>query len=168
MQNGNGHLQVTSGKVWREQQRRGIVITLPSGMVAEIRPVGFDLLLRSEFIPDFLTKVVVDGANGKPAALPELETVEDTRKKMAFLDDLCRLAYVNPRVVDTPTADDEIAASDIPLADKYGVWQLTGATPSWLETFRFPQAADLAALVHESGFTPEAESVGEAADAITS
>lgn len=84
---------------------------------------------------DFISGIVLDGIkrsqeNGGEKVeirLPQMDvkTITDWR---AAMDTVCRLAFVNPKIVDNPSADDEIAIWDIDDTDKSFVlkWVLGG------------------------------------------
>ena len=49
--------QITSGVKWRQPREEGIIVPLPSGNVARLRPVALDVMISSGKLPDMLTPV---------------------------------------------------------------------------------------------------------------
>ena len=136
-------LKPTSGREWRRPREEGYALTLPSGNTAVIRPVALDVMLQQGEIPDVLTPIVastiwseikVDG--DEVEANPTLGL-----RMIGLFDIVARAAFVEPRVVDDPQADDEIAPSDLSLEDKGAVFQLAIQPARVLAKFCEQQAA---------------------------
>lgn len=129
-------------------------IELPSGNVVEMRPVGFDLLLRSGRVPDFLTPLIIRAFKGKG----ELD-MEELSDVLGFFDlmDLCvDLAFVHPTAA-------EIGLENIAYVDKVVAFQSMGQSPRWLDNFRPESARDGATGSDESGVSRATESTSELA-----
>ena len=133
-------LKPTSGREWRRPREEGYALTLPSGNTAIIRPVALDVMLQQGEIPDVLTpiaastlwsEVEVDGDKDPALGL----------RMIGLFDIVARAAFVEPRVVDDPQDDDEIAPSDLSLEDKGAVFQLAIQPARVLAKFCEQQAA---------------------------
>lgn len=120
-------LTPTSGKAWRANREQGLLVTFKSGNVARIRPVGLDLLVRCGRVPDILQACIVQLIETGKGDLPREATLTDESAWFDFLNGLAELAFVSPRVVPEPQADDEISPWDIELADKMQLWEALGA-----------------------------------------
>lgn len=143
-------LSVTTGKQWRRVREEGLEVVLPSGNIARVRNVSFDLFLRIGRIPDSLTPIVVAALNGRGLDLPPVETMEDAMKNIDFLDGVARSAFVSPRIVDTPQTDDEIALEDVELEDKLALVGLLGLAARELAPFCQKQNQLMADLDRQS------------------
>lgn len=139
---------------WRERRRtreEGLEITLPSGLSARIRAVGVDTFLMSGHIPDSLTPIIAEAVNTGIAQLPELDTVQATRDYLQLLDALAKTAFVSPKVVDRPQADNEISPEDIDVGDKMWVLGFLGRPADALKSFRQEQTANVAGVGDAEG-----------------
>lgn len=144
---------------------RGKQITLPSGETVVIRGVGFDALLLSDRVPDFLTPLVSGAINGQMITIPNVDNtdVEKTKEMARFLNLICELAFVSPRIVENPQAADEISVDDVSLSDKqYLFFNILGKPTRWLENFRHQQAQNVADLGNGEGLSDPTEQVSEA------
>lgn len=147
----------TSGRQWRKAREEGIVVTLPSGNIARLRPVALDVMLANGQMPDLLAPIAAK------SLWDEIDTEKiagmvDMAKGMADLFGIvCKAALLEPRVVDNPTADDEIALDDIEFQDKAAIFQLAIAPTRALELFRRQQEQRLAAVHDGQGGEREAE-----------
>lgn len=137
------NLTPTSGAVWRRPRMEGVVIPLPSGNICRIRPVALDVMITSGKLPDLLTPLAAK------TLWTELDTdqigdVAEMATGMAELfGTVCRAAFIEPRIVDSPEADDEISLEDIDFADKAAVFQLAIQPAKVLEGFRQQQTRDV-------------------------
>lgn len=154
----------TSGKEWRKAREEGFEIRLPSGNVADLRPVEADFFLRVGRIPDALAPLINEMISGVAYKLeiPPVEQLEKGREWIGFLNELCTYAFVTPKVVEAPQADDEISVDDICYLDKYAVYQNFTLPAHKLKTFREAQIKSLATL--ESGSSNGRTSIPEPAD----
>lgn len=148
--------------------RRGKEITLPSGDTVVVRGVGFDALLLSERVPDLLTPLVIKACNGEQAALPAIKDTDEEAKRQTmemirFYNLVCELAFVSPRIVANPQADDEISITDLDQVDKqYVCGAVLGTPTAWIKSFRAEQAQDVPAVGDGKGLSHPTEPVGEA------
>jgi hypothetical protein len=142
---------------WRERRalrEGGVEITLPSGMMARLRAVGLDAFLLTGQIPDALTPAILEAVEGGSADLPAMESLSAARDYLHLLNAVCAAAFVSPRVVESPQADDEIALDDIDFEDKVWLLELLGKPITAL--LRFRPAAELPTGVGDL-HTPEGD-----------
>lgn len=119
--------QPTSGREWRAPREQGLTVALPSGHVARIRPVGMDLVVRVGYIPGVLSNFIVQMIETGKGDLPTTANLDEEKEWFRFLDCLVELAFVSPKVVASPQAEDEISIDDVELADKMAIWRVLGA-----------------------------------------
>lgn len=141
---------VSSGKAWREARENGIEFKFPdSGETAALRPIDVGLFVLTADIPDVLIKDILNIINNNPTklALPPQEEIEQSKVWLKFLDDLTRFAFVNPKVVPDPQAENEISVEDVCYADKLQLFLLFSQPVRILKRFREYQNKPVAALV---------------------
>jgi hypothetical protein len=138
-------LTPTSGKAWRERVRGGVVLTLPSGLVARVRSVNPDTIIRLGRIPDSLTPLLLKVMEGSGDAWTPT-TVEELSANVEFINTVCMTVLVEPRIVETPTQDDEIGMDDLEWADKVFLVGAVGTTTRQLESFRDEPAGAVGAV----------------------
>ena len=134
-------MTATSGKMWRKAREEGFEIQFPSGNTAMIRPVQADFFLRVGRIPDALAPLmntIIRGDSYK-LEIPPDEELEKKREWVDFLNQLITYAFVTPKVVENPQADDEISIDDVSYLDKYYIYRLFTAPAEKLRTFRKEQ-----------------------------
>lgn len=128
-------MTATSGKEWRKEWE-GVEITFPSGKVIEIRPVTSELLFKLGRIPDALTPLVINSINGSGSFEFDTNDAENFKTFLQLLDGIAETAFVNPRIVKEPAADDEIAIEHVAFGDKYFLLQFLNQPTSALREFR--------------------------------
>jgi hypothetical protein len=160
MSSSNGHTQEieapTLGVEWRKPREQGFLKVMPSGNKAYLRPITPAALMEHMGeIPDHLTPIVSEMIFGGITHAKVLQLVDamgvdaaqDSLKRAArsveFANTLCKIAFVNPKVVDNPQAEDEIAPGDIELADRFFVLTLAMQPVEVLRSFRWEQSADV-------------------------
>jgi hypothetical protein len=141
-------MAVTSGKTWREAREKGIEIELISGNSVALRPIELDFFLRVGHVPSALASVLNDAINGKAYKLevPEQERAEQSEEWIKFLNELVTFAFVNPKVVDAPQADDEISIDDVSYQDKLEVYGFFTRPARMLRSFRDKQTGNVAVV----------------------
>ena len=141
----------TSGKEWRKAREEGIETLLPSGATANLRPVEADFFLRVGHVPDALAPLIntIISGDSYKLEIPPVEQLEKGKEWIGFLNELCTYAFVAPKVVEAPQADDEISVDDICYLDKFAVYQKFSLPAHKLRTFRQAQAQSVATM--ESG-----------------
>ena len=171
----HGGRKITPASEWRKA-REGVVLDLPSGFTGRFRSVGFEQVILSESIPDVLTAVMDELINAKTdgeaqaivermtGALvqdgesPGLAQVrEQARSKRAFLEAFCAPMFVEPRIVTTARADDEIEITDVSTPDLEFLFQWFGAPTSALIRFHDEQVAALESVGVTEGDAPPGE-----------
>lgn len=147
---------VTPGLAWRKPRTEGYVVTLPSGNVVRLRPAALDVLIASGKIPDLLTPAAADALwsseNLDSAAVKDiLAKAERAKDFIALVSLVVRASVIEPKIVDDPKADDEIALSDIEFSDKVIIYQLAIQPSVVLSSFRSGQAPDVAIVPDSEG-----------------
>jgi hypothetical protein len=138
-------LEVTSAGEWRRMREQGVVVTLPSGRCARLRPVGIPELVRRGRIPNELMPIAAEAVWFDS---PSPEKVREAGAAAISLFDLvCEAAFLEPRASkDDDLADDQISVDDIDLADKVFVLQFVTAPAGALRRFRLDQDAGLGSV----------------------
>lgn len=134
-------MTATSGKMWRKAREEGFEILFPSGNTAMIRPVEADFFLRVGRIPDALAPLmntIISGDSYK-LEIPPIEELEKKKGWVDFLNQLVTYAFVTPKVVENPQADDEISVDDLSYLDKFFIYQRFTLPASKLRGFRKEQ-----------------------------
>lgn len=172
----NGHTQEieapTLGLEWRKPREQGFLKTMPSGNKAYLRPVTPAALMAvMGEIPDHLTPIVADmifgGITGEKVnkmieAMQPAEaqdSLQRAARSVEFANTLCKIAFVNPKVVDNPQAEDEIAPGDIELGDRFFVLTLAMQPVEVLRNFRWEQAPDVEVVPDSQDPEPTPEPV---------
>ena len=132
-------LQVTRGSTWRDKVAGGVVLRLPSNFVARVRAIQPDVLLKLGRIPDSLTPLVAAVLEGKSLENIADDTAKELKNYMEFVNIVCTVALIEPRVVENPVADDEIGIETLEWPDKVFLMGAIGATTHYLESFRDEQ-----------------------------
>lgn len=146
-----------TGRQWREKVEAGVWITLPSGLDVRVGSVGPDVILRTGQVPDSLTPLLADMINGRPVEPPVPKTQAELLEQMDFMNAVATSALLEPRIVDDPQAEDEIALRHLDIGDRAFLVGLLGATLKQLETFRDEQARGLEVVAAESDDAAPAE-----------
>lgn len=155
--------QPTSGVDWRKPREEGFVIALPSGNNARIRPVALDVLLRQGKIPDLLTpfvaQMVYEGVDTDELnqLLSVEKLTENSTEMLALIDAIVTAAFVEPHIVESPQADDEITIEDVGLADRGTVFSLAVLPANDLRRFLERQMPDLESVSNSDGDGPATE-----------
>jgi hypothetical protein len=157
----------TKGSDWRKPREEGFVLALPSGNAARIRPVALDVLLRNGEIPDLLTPFVaqmvysgVDTDELDKLLSPEKLT-EQSGEMLELIDAVVTAAFVEPRIVADPQADDEISIADVELADRGTVFSLAVLPANDLRRFLERQTSDMELVQDGDGNGSAPEQPGE-------
>ena len=153
----------TRGIDWRKPREEGFLLALPSGNTVRIRSVALDVLLRQGKVPDLLTpfiaKTIYDGVDTKQ--LDEMLSIENLAEQsdemLALIDAICVAAFLEPRIVDDPQAEDEISIEDVELADRGTVFSLAMLPANDLRRFLERQAPSLEPVPDGDGDGPAPE-----------
>lgn len=130
-------MAVSSGKAWRELREKGIEVELPSGNVVRLRPVNIEKLFKLGRVPDSLTNMVAE-IIGTGQATNE-NVVQMATKYLELKDLIVEAAMLEPKVVSTPVADDEISIDDVSPLDSQFIFAWAQRPQKELSTFRNEQ-----------------------------
>jgi len=134
----------TVGKTWRKPREEGHLIQLPSGNCARLRAVGLDLMVKLGRIPDAMASVALDALEGRGDGTQQLKDLAEGAQMIEFVESVCELAFVSPKIVKDPQADDEIHINDVDMGDKWFVLGFLNRPARELERFRQKQHRDVA------------------------
>lgn len=137
-------MATTSGKQWKNT----VEVTLSSGYTVEIRPLGYDLILKCDHVPDVITSLVVRAFKGEAVSL-EVSEFKQAQEYVEFLDTCCELCFVHPQVVSQPEGEDQISPDQLEFDDKVAIFGFLGKSRRWLELFRDQQSANVPPLAKE-------------------
>ncbi len=154
-------LTITPAAEWN-RVREGVVLRLPSGRVARVRPISLELLVRLGRIPDGLVPTIVEIMTGQRGDLPGVQSLNELRDRLEFLDAMVMAAFVEPRVVDEdPVPDGCVHIDSVDQRDKEFAFVLLNTPLHELERFRDePQSAVepvVAAEGHDAPGEPDPE-----------
>jgi hypothetical protein len=108
--------QPTSGVEWRKMREQGVLVELPSGFNARLRSISFETVLLADNIPEPIAKAIAEIMLGKDEDI-KLDSIEDIKNGIKFGQIVCKTCFVSPKIVDNPTADDEISVEDLITED---------------------------------------------------
>lgn len=150
-------LTVTPAAEFRAVRERGVIVPLPSGRVVRMRSVRPDQLLKLGHIPDVLATLALKHMYGKLSdtefyAFTDVrDAIPDALAVVESLRVVCTAALIEPRIVETPQADDEIAIDDLTLRDRQHIFDLAFSEVSALASFRDEPDTAVAAVPDEPG-----------------
>lgn len=148
-------LRVTDAAEWRESQRVGQLVELPSGKVARLTRPHMLALAKTGQIPDPLSAQVMEMFSGKksPAETKDSISPEDM---LALINITCKIAFVEPKIADDP-GPDELSIDDIDFEDRTFVfwWSQGGAAD--LASFRKEQERIMEVALGGKQVPPKAE-----------
>lgn len=151
-------LKPTLGSQIRQMREKGVVLPFPSGNNYRVRVVGAANMLRRGNLPNVLLSFVADAIfHGVTAEkIDEFMTLKDKEQhSLEFLDSLricCEEVFLEPRIVEKPTKDDEISIADLHLQDQAWAFDLAFGFARELRPFRPQPEADV-------GLVPSTEAV---------
>jgi hypothetical protein len=168
--NGNGKEKpkVSLGAEWRRRRAQEHLTRLPSGNLAKLRTVDLYGLMEQGDVPDVLTtlaaSVLFEGAD-KVISLDEPakgkadrgDILERARQRVDLINLVCKAAFVEPRIVDDPQADDELAIDDVHMEDRAFVFWLALRPAEELSRFRYESPPDVEAVQQRDDAPSEAE-----------
>ena len=167
----NGATKPSSGKEWRQPREEGYVRTLFSGKTVRLRPLDLATMLLEGDIPDLLTglvyQVLFEGVDAPGYTPPPAG--EDAKQAMfgitptilPVVNLVCKAAFLEPRIVDEPQADDEIGIEDVELRDRALVFNLVTQGADALRRFHYQPPPIVEAVPDGQDAGPEAERIGE-------
>lgn len=140
----------------QSEWKHTVEIELPSGYTVEIRPLGYDLILKCNNVPDVLTGLIVRAFKGENTTF-EISEFKQAQDFGSFLETLCELCFVHPQVVAEPKGEDQISPDMIEFEDKSFIFsQVMGKSRRWLELFRQNQQAEHVVAVSGESSLPAA------------
>jgi len=142
----NKKLEVVSGKEWRREREEGLLERLPSGKVARLRKLSLLSLMERGKIPDPLSGLISEMIGGGKKLAVNLDVFQDFAEILKLV---CMAAFVEPRIVEDPQADDEIGIEDVGFNDRLHVFNWCQEEIRFLTPFR-PQSEGNVEVV-ESG-----------------
>jgi hypothetical protein len=138
---------VTSGKQWRKRREEGVEIKFPTtNNIARIRPLDVDFFIKQGRIHNLLESAVFENLTGKEITAYTEDEITAFTTTLDFLDEVARACFVSPKIVDEPTADDEISVKDVTLDEKYFLFGLLVRPAQALDSFRPEQTGDVASV----------------------
>lgn len=154
-------LLATSGVALRSLREKGVVLTFPSGNNYRVCLPGADGMLGRGNMPNPLLSFVVDAFYNGPsqakwdAFLSPKDKEEDALALLASLKVVCEAMFMEPRVVDEPSAPDECSIDDVPMADRIWAFRLLFAPVNEVQPFRSESQTHVASV-------PEPQDVSQA------
>lgn len=155
MSNGK-NLKVTSAANWPKERMEGILIELPSGVVARIRPVTMELFARQGKIPDSLTRALIEVTDAatpiqdkryeyeqRPGESRQEWEVNVARESIEFGDEIIYAAFVEPKVVSGEPGEGEISILQIDPADRKYIISFYNKGVEQLKSFRTEQSTNV-------------------------
>lgn len=157
-------LIITQGKAMRAMREEGIILTFPSGNNYRVRVPGAAGLLRRGNLPNILVSFCHDllyddtDADAKyQAFVAPSDKAERDLELLASFKVVCQEMFMQPRVVDEPQEDDEIAIDDLSIADQTWAFWLAFVEVNALKVFRQEQELDVVSVPEPESVSPEAE-----------
>lgn len=137
---------VSSIREWKALNHEGIVVTLPSGLVARIKPISLSQLWKLGKIPNDLTPMIAELVS-RDQIEPEnaIANAVDTIKNLGtLLDVVCEGAFLEPKVKIGAEPDDPefLSPDDITEEDRMEVMRIANAPSAALREFRRQQEID--------------------------
>ncbi len=102
----------TTAAAWRAKAAEGYELTVPSGNVALVRPVGMQAFLDKGLIPNSLREIAMEAIKGKK--MPDIKTEEldseQIENMMQLFDSVTVYCVIQPEVLPVPLWSAEDAA----------------------------------------------------------
>lgn len=115
-------LKPTSASAWKAKAAEGYELTVPSGNVALVRPVGMQAFLDQGLIPNSLREIAMEAIKGKKA--PEINTedldTEQITNMMQLFDSVTVYCVLQPEVLPVPLWTEEDQAEGLCGEDQVG------------------------------------------------
>jgi hypothetical protein len=143
---------------WRAQTATTAALTLAySGLAVEVGAVQLDQLLLAGKIPDLLTPLVAEALWEPVGQGKNTDELASQKGFYELVNCVVRAALVSPRVVDNPTADDEIGIEHLPFLDKVLIYRTATQPLGVLHRFRPVKDATVDALPKGEDVRTDAE-----------
>lgn len=157
-------LLVTQGKKMRAMREEGIILTFPSGNNYRVRLVGAAALLKRGNLPNILISFIHDvlyegdpGGKKYEAFIAPSESSERDLELLASFEVVCEAMFMEPKIVKSPSADDEISIDELSVTDQAWAFWLAFLEVKALEFFRQQQAPDVVSVDEPQDVPSEAE-----------
>lgn len=147
---------IASGAALRAPRVEGFKKQLPTGIWVRLRYVSPDMLILGGEVPNSLaglvTKMAFDGVDSDAmqqqiiAISEPHRTLEFAGESIQLLNAVCKLAFVQPRIVNKPSADDECSIEDIELVDRGAVFRMCTHSIDALRRFRYEPPPDVSSI----------------------
>lgn len=142
---------ITPASHWRKPYSEGVPVALPTGTVVRLRPCYVSHLLRENFVPDALLAMVAQERSKSPRSRTQEDERQELLSAAEFSRKVCKLMFVYPRIVDNPSADDEISIDMLDDAEINFVAGLFNRPVEVLRSFRPQPTADVASVDTPTG-----------------
>lgn len=143
---------------WRAQAAATAALTLAySGLTVEVGAVQLDQLLLSGAVPDLLSPMVAEALWEPVGQGKNTDELASQKGFYELVNCVVRAALVSPRVVDNPTADDEIGIEHLPFLDKVVIYRTAVQPLGVLHRFRQVETATVDALPEGEELQPATE-----------
>jgi hypothetical protein len=150
----------TPGREMRQVREEGQLLQLPSSQKwVRLGPVAIDALMIAGKIPDLLTPLAASVLWAPKWITQEdaesiLTEAKAAREYVELIGIICRASLREPKVVDAPTADDEISLDDLDIHDKFTIFNISTQPLGWLHRFREQQAANVESVLYGEEYVP--------------
>jgi hypothetical protein len=125
--------KVTSAKEWRSLREEGVVVELPSGFSARLRPVSLKGLVRKGYVPNALLGTVSKVLN---LSGDNKFTAQDLKNMLSIQSIICAEAFMEPKIVGEEELDDtSILIDDITEEDANFVYNWCASPQDELAKF---------------------------------
>lgn len=149
---------VATSDEWKRDWVEGVEITLSSGRIVSIRPVGAATFLAAGKIPDDLTPQVeklIKAQNGMIQTQELITNLSDFQDQSRLVDIFCCTCLVRPKVVMLAPEDIEDDSLSIMLLsddEKQEIFGTLGRSTRYIREFFRKQERDLEALYNSKEF----------------
>ncbi len=141
--------KVTEVSVWKKNTQ-GVELTVPSGNVALVRPVGMQVFIQKGMIPNSLMPIV-KGALAKGKVDKSFYDELDEKllaDVIELMDAITCYCVVEPKVIPAPPEDEErnpnlLYVDEVDMEDKTFIFQFAVGGTKDLESFRDKQDSEL-------------------------
>lgn len=137
---------VSPASAWRNLHEQGKEVEFPNGLTARLRSVSIGYLLKAGKMPEGLTAVALGAADIEADELGTVgeEKLIDTLTKLdEYHRIVCEEAFIYPKIVESPSKDDEITFDVLTEADIHFVIELMNTPLVKWRNFRDKYAPSL-------------------------
>jgi len=132
---------VTPAQTWKKEYQEGVEVTLDSGKVVRVRPVGFDTFITYGGIPDQLTphvEALLKAQSTGKAAEELLGNLEDFQAQNTIINLFCITCIIEPKfsLAEPGTeAEDEVSIHLLSDSEKVQIYTLLGRSTAQIKEF---------------------------------